>query len=418
MNTSCAPTQGLHALVAHPWIGLGGSEATTLWTVQALVDLGGFVTLFSAAPIDLERLNRIYGTDLSPTDLRIVRSPRLPGFRNGSQCAHWQNNWFQRQCRKIAGNYDLLISGYNPIDFGRPGIQLIGDYTWDESLRRSLDPDAERLVRHRPHWVRRAYVAIGDSLRGGDSDRPLSSRGDLIVANSAWTRKILRKRFQLSSCPVIFPPVAFTSPADTESEEIRNPHEFVCLGRISPEKRIESAMSILARVREAGFPATLTIAGAPESERYGRAIREVAASHGDWIHFPGFLEANARNALLARASFGLHTRPAEAFGIAVAEMAGSGCVPFVPDAGGPAEIVDQPELRFQDEDDAVEKILAVLSRPERLADIRRHLGASMERYRPEQFMRGLESEIVKFLGRRPSSSPSVGESASARAVTA
>ena len=39
-------------------------------------------------------------------------------------------------------------------------------------------------------------------------------------------------------------------------------------------------------------------------------------------------------------------------GIAVAEYLKAGCIPVVPDVGGPSEIVDDPELEFRDVDGA------------------------------------------------------------------
>ncbi|MCB1230435.1 MAG: glycosyltransferase family 4 protein [Verrucomicrobiae bacterium] len=382
-------------LVAHPWMGFGGSEATTVWAVQALQSQGAKVTLFSASPIDLERLNRIYGTSIDVQKLRIRRSPRLPGFANGDSLAHWQNGWFQRQCRRIAHQFDLVISGYNPIDFGRPGIQLIGDYTFDENLRRELDPDSDRLPRHRNHFARRLYLAIGDALRG-DRERPIAKREDLMLANSDWTRRIFADHLGIPDCPVVFPPVAYQSATETVDQP-RDPLAFVCLGRICPEKRVESAIRILSRVRQAGYPVTLAIAGAFGDPAYGRQIQELVAESGDWVQLTGFLEATARDALLARASFGIHARPAEAFGIAVAELAGSGCVPFVPETGGPAEIVDRSSLRFQTEEEAVAKIISVLSDQTSHEPLRASLSQSMERFRPEQFMNAFLSEVDLFL---------------------
>ena len=58
---------------------------------------------------------------------------------------------------------------------------------------------------------------------------------------------------------------------------------------------------------------------------------------------------------------GIHARPGEAFGIAIAEMIVAGCLPFVPAEGGPSEIVDHnPALVYDTVDEAVEKIDSML----------------------------------------------------------
>lgn len=385
------------ALVVHPWMGFGGSEATTMWTIQALQSQGALVTFVTSSEFDPSRFNRVYGTSVDPAHLNVRRAPRLPGVNNGTRLALLQGGVFQSYCRKIAPEFDLCVSAYNLVDFGRPAIQLIGDYTWSETLRRAIDPDADRLPRHRDHFVRRLYLSGCDLIRG-HRGIPLAARGDLVLANSDWTRDILAtESVGLPDCPVVFPPVMYSSPPPTGAEHLRAPLSFACLGRISPEKRIESAIRILARVREAGQPITLAIAGAADDAAYGNEISKLVASHAQWAHLTGFLDSEKRDRLLASTAFGIHTRPAEAFGIAVAEMAGYGCIPFVPDMGGPAEIVEDPRLRFRSEDEAVEKILAFLSRPDSHEELRRGLVASMTRFRPECFMETLLDHVERFL---------------------
>ena len=378
-----------------------------MWAIQALQEAEMKVTLVTASEFELEAFNQTYGTKVEAETLRLAPVHRLPGTRSAGSLAHWQNGWFQRQCRRLASKFDLCVSGYNLVDFARPGIQLIGDYTWDEGLRRELDPDSDRLPRHRDHWIRRAYLEIGDWLRD-DHHRPLENRQDLVLANSDWTREILEERCRIAPCPVLFPPVIY-EPDLPETTSSRDPLAFACLGRICPEKRVDSIIRILARVREAGIPVTLVVAGSADDPRYGEHIRSLAREAGDWIRFPGFLRARERDALLARCAFGIHARPAEAFGIAVAEMAGSGCLPFVPDRGGPAEIVSLPELRFQTEDEAVDRILAVLrSTPEEIESLRDSVAKSVEQFRPEHFMARFREQVIRFL-EGAHSSPGTGQ---------
>lgn len=368
-----------------------------MWTIQALQSQGALVTFVTSSEFDPTRFNRVYGTSVDPENLNVRRAPRLPGVTNGTRLALLQGGVFQSYCRKIAPEFDLCVSAYNLVDFGRPGIQLIGDYTWSETLRRAIDPDANRLPRHRDHLVRRLYLSGCDLIRG-HRQMPVASRGDLVLANSDWTRDILAtESVGLPDCPVLFPPVMYLSNVSAGSENPRTPLSFACLGRISPEKRIESAIRILARVRESGQPVTLSIAGSADDAAYGNEITKLASKHAPWVKLTGFLDSEMRNHLLASTSFGIHTRPAEAFGIAVAEMAGFGCIPFVPDMGGPAEIVENPLLRFRSEDEAVEKILAVLAHPESHEELRRDLAASMSRFRPECYMEAFLDHVEGFL---------------------
>lgn len=382
-------------LVAHPWMGSGGSEATAMWTLQALQNAGYQNISFVTVPeMDFDKFNRIYGTTVDGGKITRLRSPRIPGVQNSRRFAHLQNGLFQRHCRRLAKKFELCVSAYNFVDFGKPGLQLIGDYTFSEELRLKLDPDALAQARHRPSWKRRCYLAAGDLLRG-DAARPLSARGDLVLANSEWTREIFQRILGEKSDGVLYPPVQFPPPKPSAGRENGS---FVCLGRIAPEKCIPRMIHILDRVRAAGFPVRFWIAGAFDTPEYEREIRGMVSTRQDWVELPGFLDAEKKAGILGRTAFGIHARPAEAFGIAVAEMAGAGCIPFVPDAGGPAEIVDRnPELCYGSDDDAVAKIIALLSRPERQDALRTRLAAAMTRFRPESFMTCFLGYLEKFI---------------------
>ena len=124
-------------LIAHPWIGSGGSEATAMWVLRALQDKYQ-VTLVTSGDIDFARWNDLYGADVDSKKIRTISAPRLPLVKRGDQLVALQHALFQRYCRSIAPRFDLCISTYNFVDFGKPGIQLIGDLSFTESLRVSV----------------------------------------------------------------------------------------------------------------------------------------------------------------------------------------------------------------------------------------------------------------------------------------
>ncbi|WP_295612482.1 glycosyltransferase [uncultured Lamprocystis sp.] len=180
---------------------------------------------------------------------------------------------------------------------------------------------------------------------------------DWLVANSAWTADLLHLRLGLISNRVIFPPVADAAP--TLPWEQRE-DGFVLRGRVSHQKRIERMIDNLGRVRAAGHDVHLHIVGAVGDDGYGRAIRDQIARNAAWCFADGYLVGTAKMALLAQHRFAIHGCTGEAFGISVAEYVKAGCIPFVPNQGGPAEIVMSDELIYRDQDDAVAKVVRVL----------------------------------------------------------
>ncbi len=380
-------------LIAHPWMGRGGSEATAMWTIEALLpdfDIT-FVTAALLQDADWGTLNRSYGTSVDPRRIHVIEAPKLPGATGPQKLVHLQVRWFERYCHQIAGDYDFALSAYNPIHFGIRAIHLIGDFSFDESMRRRLRTGGEEPRRHRAGLLRNAYLELGRRLE--IQRPPLREWDDLILANSAWAAKQLEEHFGLSRPGVLHPPVplSFASGKGT-----RDPHGCVCLGRVVPEKEIERIITIVSRVREAGFPMTLTMVGAFDQSDYSRRVKERIASEGDWIRTPGFLDLQQKRALLETQTYAIHACRIEAFGIAVAEMAAMGCVPVIPEEGGAGEIVADPALRYRDEDEAVAILLGLVRAPERVLAISASLPEGMARFAPEAFQRRLREYVLSF----------------------
>lgn len=381
-------------LIAHPWMGRGGSEATAMWSLDALQDLAK-LTFTTSSPVDWDSLNAAYGTRVDPEKIRFLPAPRLPGVKNGTTVAFWQRACFERFCRNLGDRYDACLSAYNPIRFGRPGIQLIGDFSFNEECRLRLYPHAADQPRHRPSLLRQCYISIGERI-AGRSELPVTGPDDLVVANSRWSSAVLQRMFGIPDAPVLHPPVLANTPPPSLP---RDPLGFVCLGRVVPDKEIGVIIGILDRVRDAGHPVTLDLLGHFGKCDHAREIRRLADQRREWIRTPGFLGPRDKAELFASRSFGIHACRVEAFGIAVAEMAAAGLVPFVPRAGGSSEILGDDGLAYDDPDDAVRKILARIADPAGTEALRPAVRERAACFRPEHFARNLVGIVQDFLGR-------------------
>ncbi len=375
--------------LCHPWLGLGGSEATAMWSIAALRREYS-ITLITASEVDLGKLNAAYGTDVEAGDFHLLRAPALPAVQNPARLAHWRVKRFEQFCRHNIGDRDVPVSAYNPIDFGRPGLHIVGDFSWDEETRLELFGEA---TGHGA--LRRGYLWLGSRLFGA-SGRDILDGHDLVAANSEWSAAVLAERFGLRGAPILYPPVHVEVSATEPTR--RGAAHFVCLGRISPEKRIERTIAVLERVRAAGHPDVhLTVVGEIGNDAYGQQIAALAAERGDWIETPGYVGGAAKFELLASHPFAINSCDGEAFGIAVAEMLLCGCVPFVHRTGGAAEIVGTDDLRFGDEVEAAEKIARALDDPNHAAKLRNQLIASGDRFAPEAFEAGIRELVARFL---------------------
>lgn len=382
--------------VAHPALGRGGSEAATLWAIEALKDSYD-VSLITAANVDLEGLNGRYGTRLGPSDFSVCRA-RVPAFflRNGNAAA-LRGALYQRHCRAVAHRFDVLLSAYNPCDFGKPAIHRIADFAWDSEISAKYDSmpvETQRLI-HRDNVLRKAYLGLSKALRR-PSGRDLWAGEDIMIANSQWTAGIIRNKHPLATVEVVYPPVAGRfQPAPWARREAG----FVCLGRLAHEKHVETIIEILSRVRALGHDVHLHIIGGRDHTSYGDMIERLCAEAGVWAVMEGERTGVEKESLLSRHRFALHACRREAFGIAVAEMAKAGCVTFVPDEGGPPEIVADARLCYRDVDDAVRKIASVLRSQALQAELHAKMLVRGALFSVEAYQDGIRRIVAMMLER-------------------
>ncbi|MGA3323498.1 MAG: glycosyltransferase family 4 protein [Terriglobia bacterium] len=382
--------------VVHPGLGFGGSEAPTLWTIEALKK-DYAVTLISMGEVDLERLNAYYGTSLAPGDFSIQRAPLPVGLRGTAKFAGLKGRFLLRYVRRVAPEFDILISGYGPMDFGKPGLQMIADFSFVEEWRLELNPS----FRTRKAWfygntlVRSVYLRLNDCIA---RVRPEGWKQNLTLANSAWSADRLLKKYGIPS-QVVYPPVAIDFPPIPYADRDRG---FVCLGRVAPEKCMDSIIEILQKVRERGHDVHLHILGGIDDSDYGRRVRGLAEQFREWVFLEGWTLGDRKRELLAGHRFGIHARPNEPFGIAVAEMVQAGCVVFVASGGGQVEIVNHPALIYENVADAVEKIIAVLTSEAEQEKLRNHLRQGSNSYSVKTFVDEMRRVVAEFIERQVS----------------
>jgi glycosyltransferase involved in cell wall biosynthesis len=369
--------QRLKIVIGHPFMSYGGSEAAVLWLIEAL-KRDHDLTVITTGGWDLDRLNSYYGTKVQEEQVKVRIAP-IPWFARRLSAAALRGACFQSFARKIASEYDLRISAYNPTDWGLPAIHFVADFSWQPELRRLLDPPNPGLV-YRDSVIRKAYMKVAASYARPSQRDTL--RYDRLIANSYWTKNLLRTICGAKCSDVIYPPVW------SEFPQVPWDHKqdaFVMIGRIVPEKKIELAITVLDTLRQAGFKIRFHLCGRIGKDRYGRGIARLCRERSDWVTVEGRVSGAKKADILSRCRFGIQTRTAEPFGIAVAEMIKAGAIVFAPNDGGQTEILNAPQLLFSDRDDAINKILAVFQDPILQSDLRTHLAKQAGLFNPDTF---------------------------------
>lgn len=366
----------------------GGGNGVAAWILQALVPVHR-VTVLSWQPVEIDPINRFFGTHLQPGDFDTLVVPwhwRAVPDHLPVPAALVTLSLMMRYTRRVSNGFEVVFGVFNETDYGRTGIQYIHYPTY---LRPR--PAVDLRWYHAAQWPLRLYYAAADRLADFSLGR---LKQNLTLVNSDWTGRHVQGFLGVPT-RTLYPPVADPAPAAPWAERCNG---FLAIGRLSPEKEFERVMTILARVRDRVPAVTLTIIGTWDrhARRYRDRLFDRARSLGSWIAFRQNISRDEIRALMATHRYGIHGMREEHFGMAPAELARAGCIVWVPRGGGQMEVVGhEPALMYDSEDDAVEKIVRTLASPAEQDRLRQLLTAS-ERFSTANFVRQVRDIVDAF----------------------
>jgi glycosyltransferase involved in cell wall biosynthesis len=368
----------------------GGGNGVAAWMLQALHERFD-VTLLTFEHFDPAPINRFYGTRLDARRIQVRRaaSALFPLItRMPVPLGMLRTSLMMRAVQRVRGPFDLIVSANNEADFQTPGIQYI-HYPWRLMPRPVADL---RWYHVKPALD--AYYALCDRVA------PLTRAGvigNLSLVNSDWTGRLMVRWYGDVPTRTLYPPVAGDFPS--VPWEARS-NGFACIGRIAPEKNLDRIFDIVGAVRRHLPDAHLHLIGTDGGSAYSRRILARAERERAWVTYHRGLRRQALAELVSRQRYGIHGMTDEHFGMGVAEMVRAGCIVWVPDDGGQVEIVGDERLTYHRDEDAVAKIVPVISDPARQALLRQHLAARGPRFSSARFTAELLEVVDEFLRRR------------------
>jgi glycosyltransferase involved in cell wall biosynthesis len=374
--------------IIHPEWCWGGCEAVSSWVVEGLKEKYD-ITIITSRNFSVNKANSFFGTQLRPGDIRILHPPPSRFLKEGGKLWLLKQHLTMRYCKSIASNFDLLFSTSNEMDFGCVGIQYIHFPTHAEKLIQSLDQFPKKWY-YKDSFLREGYRSLCWLLSGFSLE---AMKQNITLVNSEWTGKMVEKAYGIKS-RTVYPPVAADIPETRWSEKEDG---FVCIGRISSEKRIERIIDILSFVRKEGLNVHLHIIGPATDSRYNQVIKHMQQKNSSWIFMEGVLDRKVLHQLIAQHKYGIHGMENEHFGIAVAEMVKAGCIVFVPNGGGQIEIVGNELLTYRNVQEAVEKILSVLGSAGLQSSLQEHLSLQARHFSACHFVRQIRQILGEVL---------------------
>lgn len=357
------------------------------WVLQELAQRGD-VTLLTLDAVDIDLLDEFWGTSLAeaPISALTVRSGLYDFFkRREIPCRRFELHALSRAVRKIRHQYRYVLVLKNELDLGGPGLQLVYFPNYSLGLLVEDIKNQSTLLTRMLGWMNLAFCQAVSWW----SDRRVAR--NFTMAISGYVGRVFWENYGKEAEVIVFPPPIAASVVASANRQ----SAFLGIGRIAPEKKWEDAIEIVGGLRGKHHDVALTLVGSVTDEEYYRALM---TEYGElpWLSIRTELSRADLEKEIAAHQFGIHTLPGEHYGMAVAELVLGGCLTAVHDSGGQIEIVTEPEVRFSDNADAVEKLDRVLSDEELFERLLTSQQSRKEMYTLDGFKKGLAESLDLF----------------------
>jgi glycosyltransferase involved in cell wall biosynthesis len=385
-------------LIVHQnWQPPGGANTVAAWIAEALKSHYA-LTLLTWNRVNTEEINRFYGTSLQPTDFTVIYPNRLLRtiFKLDPDRGSIQPSaYLMRACHKIRHHYDLVMSAASQeMDLGGPGLLYI-HY-----------PELSRFwPKYRDCGGKPLGAKILNLLKGETrpwmilSDYSLERlKENAILTNSDWTGSVFERMYGVKAW-TLYPPVPVSIAECAWSQRTNG---FLASGRFSPRKRLDWIVSTLGQVRKAQPDLTLHLVGTKvevgDGPKHYHELRRLVDVNSGWVTLHENLSRNNLSQLTAQARYGISAQIDEHFGISPAEILMGGGIPFVHNSGGQVEISGRdPRLCFTTQEDAVEKITAVMRDGRAQEAILESLAPRKKMFTCERFVEGIREAVRRRL---------------------
>jgi glycosyltransferase involved in cell wall biosynthesis len=303
-------------------INLGGGDFVMLNILEALINAGYEVHLFTTYPQGLNIATRFFGKPTSNIIVRHIRSILI--LKHPYTIA-----FLARVIRMFPSeSYNLyIVSDDIPLALAdRKGIAYIH---YPHAARIRLKKYISMIYRYSTH--RKLLWKIHEALFQLFFVTKSKPEKWLLLANSLVTRKHIAETFNTSidEALLLHPPVQSKTIYSTlMKEDFEKENLIVCVGRFELDKRFTDVLYAFSYVRKKIEDVKLSLIGFRHSES---VLRRIIVSLGLERSVEVFINADRKTLInrLLRAKALVHPAPHEPFGIAVVEGMAAGVIPIV-----------------------------------------------------------------------------------------
>lgn len=319
---------------------LGGAKSVAFTLLECLSNEGYDVEFYSEHNESIEEINSHYDLNIKEEkiDRKIVSEP-LPSRlldKTGrfTLLKHAiRQKKFAEIAHKASKDADIVFFTSklwkNKLDYNCPTLQYVHKHMPNSKTSDKILPYRKILNKY---------------------PQPELHQTDKILYNSDFTKSKSKK-----DGIVVYPPVKDDF-KDVKWKEKKN--RAIIAGRIAPDKKTIEAIEIMENTE-----LDLLVAGISQNKEYLDKVQE-RAEHKDWLEIKTNLTKKNLNKEIEDSKIGINCSREEDFGISVVEYMKANTIPIVYNNGGPKEIVQYDQFKYEDVDEASQKIRDNLSTPE------------------------------------------------------
>ncbi len=385
-------------LVVHPDFNVvGGAERVAGNFIQWLADNAGMeVTLLSLFPPSASALEK---AGVAPEIVRRLKlaTANCPGFVREAPGSMYllRLAFLHRSAKALSGMFEVCVSTYNELDFGKPGIQYIHHPSFaNRALLKEMHILGRQSVLDRVPQLELIHRKIVSRISG---DTEIGFARNLTLVNSVFMRDLVSRAYGFCS-EVVYPAAVVDLSNIGGSSWMEREERFVTISRIAADKGLLALIDLFSSLQKEFPRADFAILGRGHDTGYENLLSLRAKELGVRLKIVKDLSDREMKAYLEKTKYYVQGKVNEHFGIAVVEAVAAGCLVMVHDSGGPTEIVQRSDLRFNSSEDLISKIKRLIDDPPLRFQVISDTQAGLSRFTLSAFNSRLDATIRPFLG--------------------
>jgi glycosyltransferase involved in cell wall biosynthesis len=330
--------------------GKGGALSVAAWIIHSLQDHYR-LTVMTLDPCDPARLNAAFGTTIRADAVRWIcfenQHPKAAALLTRLDMVTLDQYACMRWVRSKLSDDMLPLSANNEMAFGRRGLQYIHFPMLTVGRR-----DIARQIGQSGSCAKDVMGRLC-RLTFGVRDHDLHNND--TACNSEWTRSVYQDYYgENAHAECIYPPCTISG-TPSRAEWTQRESGVILLGRLAPKKRIEDGLRVVRRLRDMGHDMHAHVISSGGDAQYRKRLDD-EFGNDDWVHWEDDISRQALMTLLSTHRYGMHCNHDEHFGMATAEMSGSGCLVLGHNSGGTREVLPDAAQRYASIEDGVERL--------------------------------------------------------------